>query len=223
MEKVLIEANKREIVGKKVKYLRKEGKLPAVIYGSEIDTTPITLDSKEATNTLNRVTGSTILTINLAGKELAALVREIQRDYIRNEILHIDFQAVSLKEKLRTNVFITLVGVAPALEEFSAIVVSGIDQVEVECLPQDLPETIEVDVSSLANIGDAIYLKEITPPDNVDILTDPEELLAVISEIKEEVIEEPEEELVLGAEGLEEPQVIEEGKEDDEEEGSSYM
>jgi large subunit ribosomal protein L25 len=215
MEKVLIEANKREIVGKKVKYLRKEGKLPAVIYGSEIDTTSITLDSKEATNTLNRVTGSTILTINLDGKELAALVREIQRDYIRNEILHIDFQAVSLKEKLRTNVSITLVGVAPVLEEFNTIVVSGIDQVEVECLPQDLPETIEVDVSSLAVIGAAIYLKEITPPANVEILTDPEELLAVISEVKEEVIEEPEEELLLETDVLGEPEVIEQGKEDD--------
>ena len=220
MEKIIIKASKREVIGKKVKLLRQEGKLPAVIYGREMDTIPIVLDNRDTTNTLNRVSGSTILTISLDGNEHAALVREIQRDYIRNEITHIDFQVVSLKEKLRTNVSITLVGDALVLEEFSAIVVSGIDQVEVECLPQDLPESISVDVSNLAEIGAAIYLKDISPPDNVDFLTDGEELIAVISEIKEEVIEEPEEELVLETDILEEPEVIEQGKEEDDEEGS---
>lgn len=221
MEKIILKAEKREFVGKKVKNLRRMGKLPAVIYGRDIDTMPITLDKRDTTYTLNRVSGSTLLTINLDGQEHAALVREIQRDYIRNEILHIDFQAVSLKEKLRTNVSITLVGDAPVLEEFNAIVVSGIDQVEVECLPQDLPETIKVDVSNLDEIGAAIYLKDIAPPQNVDILTDPEELIAVVSEIKEEVIEEPEEEMVLETETLGEPEVIEHGKIDEEEETSA--
>ncbi len=219
MEKIAIQAEERKLKGKKVKLIRKEGKLPAVIYGKDIDAIPISLDARETTHTLNRVSGSTILTIRLSGEEYAALVREIQRDYIRNEIIHIDFQAVSLKEKLRTNVSINLTGQAPVVEEYDALVVSGIDQIEVECLPQDLPESIEVDVSNLAEIGDAIYLRDLPVPANVEFLTDPDELVAVASSIKEEVIEEPEEEeLVLETEILEEPEVIEHGKVEGEEE-----
>lgn len=219
MEKIAIQAEERKLKGKKVKQIRSEGKLPAVIYGKDIDTIPIAVDARETTITLNRVSGSTILTILLSGEEHAALVREIQRDYIRNEIIHIDFQAVSLKEKLRTNVSINLTGEAPVIEEYDALVVSGIDQIEVECLPQDLPESIEVDVSNLVEIGDAIYLRDLPVPSNVEFLTDLDELVAVASAIKEEVIEEPEEEeLVLETEILEEPEVIEHGKIEEEEE-----
>lgn len=216
MERILLEAENRTIKGKKVSTLRREGKLPAVIYGRDVETMPITLGARETTNTLNSVSGSTILTINLSGEEHAALVREIQRDYIKNVIIHVDFQAVSLKEKLRTNVSINLVGDAPVLEEYDALVVSGIDQIEVECLPQDLPESIKVDISSFEEIGAAIYLKDLTPPPNVKFLTDLEELIAVVTAIKEEVIEEPEEEITLETEGLEEPEVIERGKEEEE-------
>lgn len=110
MDKTVLEAEKRELTGKKVKTLRLEGKIPAVIYGRDIETLPISLDKKTTTNTLAKVSTSTILTINLAGQEHATLVREIQKDYIKGDILHIDFQEVSLKEKLRTSVSISLVG-----------------------------------------------------------------------------------------------------------------
>ena len=135
----------------------------------------------------NKISGSTILTIKVDGKEHATLVREVQRDYIKNELLHVDFQAVSLKEKFRTHVSLTLVGKAPVLENFDALIVSGIDQIEVECLPQDLVDTIEVDISSLAEIGDAIYVKDLPKLANVEILTDLEELVAVANAVKEEV------------------------------------
>ncbi len=217
MEKVLLKAEKRTITGKKVKNLRLAGKVPAVIYGGEIKSLPIILDTRGTTNTLNKVSGSTILTIDVEGKEYPALVREIQQDYIKGELLHVDFLVVSLKEKLRTNVSISLIGEAPVLEEYSALIVSGLDQIEVECYPQDLPEVIEVDVCSLEELGAAIYLKDIPAIENVEFLSDPEELIAVASAIKEEieeVIEEAEilEEVEEGAE----PEVIEHGKEDEE-------
>lgn len=221
MEKVILEAEKRERTGKKVKTVRLEGKIPAVIYGKEVEAIPISLDSKSTTLTLSKVSSSTILTLKIGNDEFSTLVREIQKDYIRNDILHIDFLAVSLKEKLRTNVSISIVGEAPVLKEFEALIVSGIDQIEVECLPQDLPETIEVDISGLEEIGSAIYLKDIPIPANVEFLTDPEELVVVASAVKEEVVEEAVEE---GAEeeieGAEEPEVIEHGKKE-EGEGSS--
>src|SRR4030065_1633386 len=156
MDKVSLDAQVRTQTGKKVKRLRKEGFIPAIIYGREIETLPISLEKRVTTLLFNKISGSTILTIIVDGKEHATLVREVQRDYLKNEILHVDLQAVSLKEKLRTHVSLTLVGKAPVLENFEALIVSGIDQIEVECLPQDLVDTIEVDISSLAAIGDAI-------------------------------------------------------------------
>ena len=218
MEKVLLKAEKRTITGKKVKNIRLMGKVPAVIYGGKLKSLPISLDKRETTNILNKVSGSTILTIDIEGEEHAALVREIQQDYIKGELLHVDFLAVSLKEKLRTNVSVSLVGVAPVLEEYSALIVSGLDQIEVECFPQDLPEVIEVDVSILEELGAAIYLKDIPAIENVEFLSDPEELIAVASSIKEEVEEViEEEELLEEVEEGAEPEVIEHGKKEDEE------
>jgi len=216
MEKVLLKAELRTIIGRKVKNLRLAGKVPAVIYGGEVKSLPITLDKKDTTNTLNKFSGSTILTIEVDGKEHAALVREIQQDYIKGELLHVDFLAISLKEKLRTSVSITLVGVAPVLEEYSALIVSGLDQIEVECLPQDLPEVIEVDISSLEELGAAIYLKDIPAIEKVEFLSDPEELIAVASAIKEEVEEVVEEdEMLEDIEEGAEPEIIERGKDDE--------
>ena len=218
MEKVIIKAEKRTITGKKVKNIRLAGKVPAVIYGVKLKSLPISLDKRDTTNTLNKVSRSTILTIDIEGEEHAALVREIQQDYIKGELLHVDFLAVSLKEKLRTNVSVSLVGEAPVLEEYSALIVSGLDQIEVECFPQDLPEVIEVDVSILEELGAAIYLKDIPTIENVEFLSDPEDLIAVASAIKEEVEEVvEEEELLEEVEEGAEPEVIEHGKKEDEE------
>jgi len=216
MEKVILEAEKREVVGKKVSRLRKEGKIPAVVYGRDYEATPITLDLRNTTNTLAKVSSSTILTLVLDGKEQSTLIREIQKDYIRNEILHIDFLAVSSKEKLRTNVSISLFGEAPALEEFDALLVNGIENIEVECFPQDLPESIEIDLSVLKELGDAIYVKDIPAPANVEFLTDGEELVVIATAQKEEAVEEEEEIAEVTGEG--EPEVIEHGKKEEEEE-----
>ena len=211
MEKFVLEAQVRNQTGKKVKFLRKEGLIPAVIYGREIETLPISLNKRETTLLFNKISGSTILIIKVDGKEHSTLVREVQRDYIKNELLHVDFQAISLKEKLRTHVSLTLVGKAPVLENFDALIVSGTDQIEVECLPEDLVDTIEVDISSLTEIGSAIYVKDLAKLANVEILTDLEELVAVANAVKEEV-EPVVEEAVVEEGALAEPEVIEKGK-----------
>lgn len=222
MDRINLKAIKRNITGKKVKRLRNEGKLPAVIYGYNIEATPIALDLRDATSVLNNLSVSTIINIELDGKEHSALVREKQRDYIKGSLIHVDFQAVSLTEKIRTNVIIELIGDSPAVKESNALIVKGIDEVEVESLPKDLPERITVDISILKKIGDAIYLKDLPIPANVEFLTDPEELVAVTSAVKEEVeeVEEEVEEIELEEE-LEEPEVIEHGKKEEEQEKES--
>jgi large subunit ribosomal protein L25 len=221
MEKVVIPAEKREIVGKKVKVLRREGKLPAVIYGRHTDPINIVLDAHSASRTLAKASSSTLLTIELDGKEYPTLVREKQLDFIRNSLIHVDFLAVSMTEKITANVGVQIVGEAPAVKEFGAILVTGMTELEVECLASDLPERFVVDVSGLTEISSGVYVKDVTPPPNVEILSDPEEVIVVATAMVEEEIEEEEveEELLEGEEELEEPEVIGKGKEEEEGEG----
>jgi len=219
MEKVVIPAEKRDVVGKKVKTLRREGKLPAVIYGYGIDPISISLDAHSSSRTLARASSSTLITIELEGKQYPTLVREKQLDFIRNSLIHVDFLAVSMTEKITANVGIHVVGEAPAVKEFGAILVTALTELEVECLPADLPENFTVDVSGLTEISSGVYVKDITPPPNVEILTDPEEVIVVATAQAAEEEEEVEEELLEGEEEeLEEPEVIGKGKEEDEEE-----
>ena len=219
MEKNVIEATKRSVIGKKVGVLRREGKLPGVIYGHNFTSEPIIMDCKAATKVLNGITSSSIVTIILDGKEHAALVREKQKDYIRNQFIHIDFQAVSQTEKIRTRVGIVLTGFAPAVKDFNGVVVEGLDSIEVEALPKDLPERFVVDVSGLANIGDAIHVSDIVVPESVTILDPADEMLILITAPAAEEVEPVAAE--AGAEAVE-PEVIEKGKkEEDEEEAES--
>jgi len=188
MEKVVLKATKRDVVGKKVGALRRQGKLPAVLYGHRIETTPILLDAYEGSQTLSRLTSSSLLTIDLDGKQYLAQVREKQRDFIKNRLVHVDFQVVSLTEKMRTKVGIELIGTAPAVKDFSAMIHTGLSALEVECMPQDLPERIVVDISGLAEIGDSVRVRAVVLSDKVKILADPEEIIAVASATKEEQI-----------------------------------
>ncbi|HPS41164.1 MAG TPA: 50S ribosomal protein L25 [Anaerolineaceae bacterium] len=210
MEKFEINAEKRTVTGKKVSVLRREGKLPGVIYGHKVDQVAILMDLKEATKVLNKVTSSTIISINLEGKQLSALVRERQKNYMKNLFIHVDFQAVSLTEKIRTHVNVEFSGIAPAVKDFNGVVVEGLSSVEVEALPTDLPERFVIDISVLKNIGDAIYVKDIQIPQGVDIHTPAEEMVVLITPPAGEEVEEP------LAEGAAEPEVIEKGKKDEE-------
>ena len=138
MEKVVLKATKRDVIGKKVGALRRAGKLPAVLYGHRIETTAIMLDAHEGAQTLSRLTSSSLVTVDLDGKEYLALIKEKQRDFIKNRLIHLDFQVVSLTEKMRAKVGIELTGTAPAVKNFNAVIHTGLMALEVECMPQDL-------------------------------------------------------------------------------------
>ncbi len=210
MEKVIIEAKRRDVIGKKVGALRRAGHLPGVIYGRQFNPTPILMDLREASRVLTSISQSQLVTINLEGNEHSVLVREKQRDFIRGTLKHVDFQVVSLTEKLRTNVSVEIVGISPAIKNYNGVVVHELDEVEVECLPQNLPEKFVVDVSTLEKIGDAVHVRDLPAFADVEILNDPDEVVVIITgaapEISEEAAEEP----------LAEPEVIERGKKEEE-------
>src|SRR5512139_1723345 len=139
MEKVVLKATQREVVGKQVGALRRAGKLPAVLYGHGIASTPIMLEAHEAALRLSHLTSSSLMMIDLDGKQYPALVREKQRDYLKNRLLHVDFQVISMTEKVTTKVGIELTGSAPVVKTSSAVIVTVLNELEIECMPQDLP------------------------------------------------------------------------------------
>jgi len=212
MEKVNIQATPRTVIGKQVRALRRAGQIPAVLYGRHMEPLLVSLDAHKASRTLARMTASSLVTIELDGKEFPALVREKQRNFIKGNLLHIDFQVVSMTEKLRTSVGIEFVGLAPAIKEFNAIMINGLEELEVECLPQDLPERIVVDISGIMKIGDGIHVRDIQVSDLVAILDDKDEMIILATAAHEEVEEE------VAVEVTEEPEIIERGKKEEGEE-----
>lgn len=191
MEKVVLKATKREALGRKVGALRRAGKLPAVLYGHGVKSTPIMLDAHEATLRLSHLTSSSLVMIDLDGTEYPALVREKQRDYLKNRLLHLDFQVISMTEKVTTKVGIELTGTAPAVKAFNAVIITVLNELEVECMPQDLPARVVIDISGLTEIGAGIHVRDVVISDQVKILDDPAEMIVVATATREEkVVEE---------------------------------
>ena len=219
MEKVVIKATKRDVVGKQVKAMRREGKLPAVIYGRHNEPIIISLDAHTASLALGRLSSSSLVTIDVDGTQYATLVREKQRDYIKNRLLHVDFLAVSLDEKITATVSLHFIGVSIAVKDYNAVLVHNLEELEVECLPGDLPEGIDVDISVLSKIGDGIRVRDVVVSDKVRILENPDTMVAVATapKVEEEVAAVPSAEAVEATEG--EPELsVERGKKEEEEE-----
>jgi large subunit ribosomal protein L25 len=213
MEKVVLKANRRDVIGKQVRAIRRAGQLPAVMYGRHIEKPiSILLDARDTTRALASVSSSSLVMIDLDGQEIPTLIREKQRDFIKNRLLHIDFLVVSLTEKLTASVSIELTGVSVAVKDFNAVLVTGLDQVEIECLPADLPERLTIDIAALAKVGDVIHVRDLVLADNIKVLSDPDEMIVIATAAKvEEVVE-----AVVAAVTAEEAEVIEKGKKEEE-------
>ena len=224
-ENIVIEAQKRTIKGKQVGALRRQGVLPGIIYGrigkEQLEPIAIQMDLQDVSQTIKKLTGSSLVTLDVEGDKYPAILREVQRDIIYGTLRHVDFMAVSLSETLQTAVPIELIGQAPAEINMAAVVVTGISELEIECLPQELPERIEVDATVLVDTNSVIYVKDLDLPENIIVLTDPEELVAGVTyvTIEEEPEEEEEGELIDLLDEDVEPEVIEKGKKEDEFEG----
>jgi large subunit ribosomal protein L25 len=211
MSKIVLKATTREVTGKQVRALRRAGQIPAIIYGHKIDPLPISLDFKDTSRVLPSISTSELVTVEVAGKPHETLVRERQRHPVTGALIHIDFQEVSMTEKLRVTIGIHFVGEAPAVKEFDGVLVIRGEELEAECLPQDLINYVEVDLSVLKTIGSIIHVRDIALPPAIDVLSDPDDIMVIITP---PVVEEAEE----GEAGEEaEPEVIERGKKEEEE------
>jgi large subunit ribosomal protein L25 len=217
MEEVVFQANRREVIGKKVKTLRREGILPAIVYGHNIEPISISLNMRDAVRTLDSISPSALVVLDIDGEKHHTLVRDKQRNPVRRTIMHVDFQAVSLTETVRADVSVNIVGAVPAVETYLEIVVPSLEQISIECLPTNLPAKLDVDISGLEEIGDSILVGDLTAPDGVEIMNDPEDVVVVVIAQAAEEVEEVEEEEVELEEGAEPEVVGEEGEEAEEE------
>ncbi len=198
----------RSILGKKVKTLRREGITPANIYGHGIPSQAVQVLTLDLTRTIRVAGRNTMLQLHVEGekKQRPVFMRTVQRNPITDEFLHIDFYQVSLKEKIRIEVPLVIVGEAPAVSDYQGILLQSVNVVTMEGLPGDLPPLLEVDVSGLEEIDDAVHLKDLEVSPDVTVLAEPELVVAKVAapRLIEEVEEEVEEELEEGAEVPEE-------------------
>lgn len=195
MSKHTFKADPREVTGRKVKALRKLGFIPAVVYGKKAKTANLQISARDFAK-LHSVAGeSTLVYLQVKGEkeDRPVLIRSVVSDAVNEQILHVDFHQVDLKEKVNAAVPIKITGEAPAEKDHLGILVSQIDQVEVEALPTDMPEYFEIDASVLVEVNQSILVKDIKVTDKVKIITDPEQIIAKIEhmakeEVKEEVV-----------------------------------
>jgi len=218
MEKVVLKAEKRDITGKQVGALRRTGKLPAVIYGRHVEPIAIMLDAHHAGLTLAKLSSSSLVTIAVDGKEFPTLVREKQRNYIKGNLTHVDFLAVDLTENIRASIRVHFVGVSGAVKDYNGVLVHGLESIEVECLPTDLPEGINVDISAMQQIGDGIHVSDIVLPDNIRVLTDGDEMIVVATAPKVEEVVEAAVVAPVAGEAAQPELSVERGKKEEEEE-----
>jgi large subunit ribosomal protein L25 len=210
MKEVVLEAKRRDVIGKQVKALRRAGRVPAILYGRNIQPIPVTLDARETNRVIPTITSSHLVVVDIAGERHTALVREKQYNPILGTLVHVDFNVVSMTEKLRTTVSIYIDGESPAVKDFNGVIVTGQEELEVQCLPQYLPERITIDISMLKRIGDIIRVSDISLPAEVEVLTDLDEMVVLVTAPVSEEAE-------AGLAGPVEPEIIEKGKKEDEE------
>lgn len=210
MAEIKLSAMKRDITGKQVKALRREGNIPAIMYGSGISPIPIYLNAHASKKVISSASSSQLIQLEVEGENNTTLIRHKQVHPVTGTIMHVDFQRLIMTEKLRAMVRVEMLGEAPAVKMYDGILVTGQESVEVESLPEDLPEKIVIDLSSLEKIGDSIHVKDIIPPPNVVLFSNPDDMIVLITapSAEEEIVE------VVVAEG--EPEVIERGKKEEE-------
>ena len=202
-----LSAKIREITGKRVKKLRKAGRLPAVLYGPKIKTAqPLELDEKEFEKAYQEAGESSLISLEVAEKKYPVLIHEVARDPLTEKPIHVDFYQPRLEEEVQVTIPIIFEGVPPAVKDLGGTLVKNISELEVKARPQKLPHEIRVDISRLRTFENNILVKDLIIPEEVKVLKDPDETIAFVAEPEkvEEELEKPVEEKVEEVEKVEE-------------------
>lgn len=216
-ERTVIEAEPREVIGKGVGQLRRDGWIPGVVYGRKSPVS-VQMEQKALRRALRVVGTANLADLSIGGKTRTVLVREIQQHATRGDIVHVDFLEVDMKVKLKAMVELVSEGVAQLEADGLGDVTVMLREVEVECLPDDLVAAIHFDATAIQTPEDVIHVRDLVAPKGVEILSDPDLVVARFEYVTLETEEEEEEGIIEEEEDAEDVEVIARGKKDEEEE-----
>ncbi|MDL1897526.1 50S ribosomal protein L25 [Anaerolineae bacterium CFX7] len=189
-EEIILSVKPREIVGKQVRALRRAGWIPLSVYGAHTTAKNLQAEERPLRTVLHKAGHNRLIRLdNGDGKPHLVIAREIQREPISGNLWHVDFQEISLTEKMQVEVPIVLHGTSPIVKSGNGLLLRGLEKIAVRVLAADLIPEIQLDISGLQNIGDSIHVSNLELGDKVEILTSLDELLAKIIPVKEEVVE----------------------------------
>lgn len=212
MKNLTLKAVKRDVLGKKTRFLRRQGITPTHLFGHNIRSLALQCDTAELGRIIARAGMSRLIDLQIEAEKQprSVFIRKIQRDELGGQLLHIDFYQVRKEEKITAAIPIVLVGKAPALKGKGRILTQPITHLGIECLPEKLPPRIEIDLSPLEEVGQAIHVKDIVLSPDITVTTAPDQIVVKVSEVhieREEIVEEAEavEAKAEAAEGAETP------------------
>jgi len=164
----------RTVTGKKVKTIRREGLVPAELYGHGLKNVHLSVAAKEFNKLFKEAGSNTVITLLLEKEKRSAIIHSVSRNYLTGDVMNVDFYEVRMDEKIKTMVPLEFTGDAPAIKEKSAVLNKAMSEIEVEALPADLPHSIKVDLSVLDDLNKSIYVKDLKLPKGVVFLVDEE-------------------------------------------------
>ena len=216
MDDLNLKASKRDILGKKSRFLRRKGITPAHLFGHGIESLSLQCDAAKLRRIIARAGMTRLIALDVEGykEPRSVFIREIQREPCSGELLHVDFYQVRRTEKIKVDVPIILVGEAPAMKEKGRTLTHSLTSLSIECLPDKLPPQIEVDLSPLEEVEQAIYVRDIALSPDITVFAEPDQMVVKVSEVR--VVEEVVEEEVVAEEAVAEEAVAEEAKEGEE-------
>ncbi len=186
MEKILLDVKVRDV---KVSpnYLRKQRQIPAVFYGDKEKSVALQVDYQTFRKAFERAGGNQVIELNIDGKKKPVLVHDVQYNPLTDNFDHIDFVSVNMNVEVKANIPVVIVGIAPAVKNLGGILTTLRHELEVKCLPADLPQNIEVDVSGLETLHSSVHLSDLKLPSGVKLTGNPDDVVVSISVVKEEV------------------------------------
>jgi len=191
VEDLKLKATHRAVLGKKARFLRRQGITPTHLYGHNVKSAALQCDTSELQDLLVHAGKTRLVSLDVDGERAKSVfIREVQRDAVTRELLHVDFYQVKRTEKIAVDVPIVLIGEAPALKFKGRMLVHGINSLNVECLPTNVPPQIDVDITQLEEVEQAINVKDIVLNPEITVHADPEQLVVKISEVMVKEVEE---------------------------------
>jgi large subunit ribosomal protein L25 len=187
MKKLSLKVEKRKVFGRKVKKLRQEGVIPANIYGRNVKSEAVEVNSVDFSKVYKDAGETQVVYLELGGEKRPVLIHNVQKNPVTGELVHVDFLQIDLKEKVTASIGVVGVGESPAEKQGLGTIVFYTDEIEVEALPTDLPEKLEVDLSSIKEINQVILVKDLNiDMSKINVRTNPDEIVVKLEPFEEE-------------------------------------